>query len=75
MIGNKEFLEQRGRLGFSYGTTTKDFEKAIQSGKVPLLKMSVEGSLNIDKMGIKEANRIVIIPPNPTIFRAQMESS
>jgi len=39
-------------------------ERASKSNKIPILKMGVEGSLRLTEKGIKEANRILIIPPN-----------
>lgn len=63
MIANGEVLEYTKYCGNYYGTPKKSVTDVIESGKDVILKIEVEGAMNIKKI-FPDAPLIFILPPS-----------
>ncbi|MEN2984787.1 MAG: guanylate kinase [Dictyoglomaceae bacterium] len=63
MVERKEFLEWAKVHSYLYGTPREFVEKNLNEGKDVLLKIDVQGGLNIKK-NFKKAVLIFIVPPS-----------
>lgn len=71
MIENNEFVEWAEVYGNYYGTTKKEVDRIMESGKIPLFDVDVQGSRHL-KQQIKEGVFIFIIPPSPEILEERL---
>jgi len=71
MIDNDEFFEWAEVYGNYYGTTKKEIDRIINSGKFPLFDVDIQGSKNLREK-LKDAVYIFIIPPSKAILRARL---
>lgn len=71
MIDNDEFFEWAEVYGNYYGTSKKEIDRIINSGKFPLFDVDIQGSKNLREK-LKDAVYIFIIPPSKAILRARL---
>jgi len=71
MIDNDEFFEWAEVYGNYYGTTKKEIDRIINSGKFPLFDVDIQGSKNL-RAKLKDAVYIFIIPPSKAILKARL---
>ncbi len=73
MIENDEFFEWAEVYGNFYGTTKKEIDRILKSGKFPLFDVDIQGSKNLrEKLG--KAVYIFIIPPSKDILKRRLIS-
>lgn len=71
MIDNDEFFEWAEVYGNYYGTSKKEIDRILGSGKFPLFDVDIQGSKNLKKK-LKNAVYIFIIPPSRDILKARL---
>lgn len=71
MINNDEFFEWAEVYGNYYGTSKKEIDRIIDSGKFPLFDVDIQGCKNLQKK-LKDAVYIFIIPPSRDILKARL---
>lgn len=72
-IVNGEVLEYAEYCGNYYGTLKKSVDTLISSGKDAILKIEVEGAMNIRKM-FPEACLVFILPPSWEVLELRLRS-
>ena len=70
-IAEKEVLEYTEYCGNYYGTLRKSVNDLIQSGKDAILKIEVEGAMNIRRM-FPEACLVFILPPSWEVLEERL---
>lgn len=70
-IAEKEVLEYTEYCGNYYGTLKKSVDDLIKAGKDAILKIEVEGAMNIKKM-FPEARLVFILPPSWEILEKRL---
>jgi len=71
MIDNDEFFEWAEVYGNYYGTSKKEIDRILKSGKFPLFDVDVQGSKILRKK-LPDAVFIFIIPPSLNILKARL---
>jgi len=71
MIDNDEFFEWAEVYGNYYGTTKKEVDRILKSGKFPLFDVDIQGSKSLKKK-LKKAVFIFIIPPSREILKERL---
>jgi guanylate kinase len=71
MIENDEFFEWAEVYGNYYGTSKKEIDRIINSGKFPLFDVDIQGSKNL-RAKLRDAVYIFIIPPSKAILKARL---
>ncbi|HOP29185.1 MAG TPA: guanylate kinase [Spirochaetota bacterium] len=71
MIDNDEFFEWAEVYGNYYGTSKKEIDRIVNSGKFPLFDVDIQGSKNL-RAKLKDAVYIFIIPPSKAILKARL---
>lgn len=71
MIDDDEFFEWAEVYGNYYGTTKKEIDRILASGKFPLFDVDIQGSKNL-RLKLKNAVYIFIIPPSRDILKARL---
>ncbi|HRS63450.1 MAG TPA: guanylate kinase [Spirochaetota bacterium] len=71
MIENDEFFEWAEVYGNYYGTSKKEIDRILKSGKFPLFDVDVQGSKILRKK-LPDAVFIFIIPPSLNILKARL---
>lgn len=71
MIDNDEFFEWAEVYGNYYGTTKKEIDRILGSGKFPLFDVDIQGSKNLREK-LRNAVYIFIIPPSRDILKARL---
>jgi len=71
MIENDEFVEWAEVYGNYYGTTKKEVDRIMKSGKIPLFDVDIQGSINL-KHKIQEGVFIYIIPPSLEVLKKRL---
>ena len=70
-IAEKEVLEYAEYCGNYYGTLRKSVDDLIQNGKDAILKIEVEGAMNIRRM-FPEACLVFILPPSWEVLEQRL---
>lgn len=70
-IAEKEVLEYTEYCGNYYGTLKKSVDDLLNAGKDAILKIEVEGAMNIKKM-FPEARLVFILPPSWEILEKRL---
>lgn len=70
-IAEKEVLEYTEYCGNYYGTLKKSVDDLLKAGKDAILKIEVEGAMNIKKM-FPEARLVFILPPSWEILEKRL---
>lgn len=70
-IAEKEVLEYTEYCGNYYGTLKKSVDDLLHAGKDAILKIEVEGAMNIKKM-FPEARLVFILPPSWEILEKRL---
>lgn len=70
-IVEKEVLEYTEYCGNYYGTLKKSVDDLLKAGKDAILKIEVEGAMNIKKM-FPEARLVFILPPSWEILEKRL---
>lgn len=70
-IAEKEVLEYTEYCGNYYGTLKKSVDDLLSAGKDAILKIEVEGAMNIKKM-FPEARLVFILPPSWEILEKRL---
>ena len=71
MIANDEFFEWAEVYGNYYGTTKKEVDRILKSGKFPLFDVDIQGSKNL-KEKLDKAVFIFIIPPSRETLKRRL---
>jgi guanylate kinase len=66
-----EFLEHAGVFGDRYGTLRSEVFPALESGRLPLLDLDVQGGVRV-KEQLPEAVLIFILPPSMAVLEARL---
>lgn len=70
-IAEKEVLEYTEYCGNYYGTLKRSVDDLLESGKDAILKIEVEGAMNIKKM-FPEARLVFILPPSWEVLEKRL---
>ncbi|HPJ33876.1 MAG TPA: guanylate kinase [Spirochaetota bacterium] len=70
-IDNNEFFEWAEVYGNYYGTTKKEIDRILSSGKFPLFDVDIQGSKNL-RQKLKHAVYVFIIPPSRDVLKARL---
>lgn len=70
-IAEKEVLEYTEYCGNYYGTLKKSVDDLLEAGKDAILKIEVEGAMNIKKM-FPEARLVFILPPSWEVLEKRL---
>lgn len=70
-IAEKEVLEYTEYCGNYYGTLKKSVDDLLEAGKDAILKIEVEGAMNIKRM-FPEARMVFILPPSWEVLEKRL---
>lgn len=64
MIAENKLLEWAEVYGNYYGTPVEKVREVLESGRDMLLEIDTKGAMNVQKIFLKEATFIFLIPPS-----------
>ncbi len=73
MISNGEVLEYTEYCGNFYGTPKKSVEELLEKGRDVILKIEIEGAMNIKRL-YPEACLVFILPPSMEVLKSRLKN-
>jgi guanylate kinase len=73
LIADNELLEYADVHGYRYGTPIKEVREAFARGEDALLKIDVQGGLQV-KRRLPQAVFVFLVPPSPEVLLAQLRN-